>query len=305
MIRNHAGDPVKSTARLIETLKKVGIIKTKKRRAKRSLATSDEIRQDNDMGPGFATSMQKPPQFVQGGPTPLLLQGGQQGGFNQSQIEDIQRTYNQQIGMLQDQVQRQSEEQRRIQNMGFALGGAVSYLQQRLDRPVTGVSEPVDPFRGVKGSGDDVEPAKTDIPDTEDQEPDNVGPNRVPDSVEQAEISQQAPGFAEEETVFIPPEPDVRPPQVETRLKSRKAKTPIGSFLSKATFNELDRVGVARPNYKAVPELEATLYAYATQTGQRVPDIDANVKISESGRTEDKVETIKRLLTRLINSSKR
>lgn len=105
MIRNHAGDPVKSTARLIETLKKVGIIKTKKRRAKRSLATSDEIRQDNDMGPGFATT-NAPPQF---GGSP------QQQDFNAQRIEDVQRQAGNQIALLRGRIQQLESAPPRIQ----------------------------------------------------------------------------------------------------------------------------------------------------------------------------------------------
>lgn len=99
MIRNHAGSSVvKDTAKLIETLKKVGIIKTKKRRARRSLA-KDEIRQDSDMGPGYAISM--PPQF---GASP------QQQDYNAQRIEDIQRQSSNQIAFLRAQL-RQIQEQ--------------------------------------------------------------------------------------------------------------------------------------------------------------------------------------------------
>jgi hypothetical protein len=71
----------------------VGVIKTKKRRARRSLA-KDEIRQDNDMGPGFAISM--PPQF---GVSP------QQQDYNAQRIEDIQRQSSNQIALLRSQLQ--------------------------------------------------------------------------------------------------------------------------------------------------------------------------------------------------------
>ena len=97
MIRNHAGDPVKSTAQLIETLKKVGIIKTKKRRAKRGLATSDEIRQDSDMGPGYAMPTPMPPPQFGGSP--------QQQDFNAQRIEDIQRQAGNQIALLRGRIQ--------------------------------------------------------------------------------------------------------------------------------------------------------------------------------------------------------
>jgi hypothetical protein len=105
MIRNNAGgSAVRDTAKLIETLKKVGVIKTKKRRARRSLA-KDEIRQDNDMGPGFAVSA--PPQF---GASP------QQQDYNAQRIEDIQRQSGNQIMLLKNEIQklRGGEQQSRI-----------------------------------------------------------------------------------------------------------------------------------------------------------------------------------------------
>jgi hypothetical protein len=56
MIRNHAGDSaVKDTAKLIETLQKVGIIKAKAKRKKATGLAKEEIRQNNDMGPGYSS----------------------------------------------------------------------------------------------------------------------------------------------------------------------------------------------------------------------------------------------------------
>lgn len=96
MIRNHGnGSAVRDTAKLIETLKKVGVIKTKKRRARQSLA-NDEIRQDNDMGAGYAQITQMPPQF---GASP------QQQDYNAQRIEDIQRQSSNQIALLRSQLQ--------------------------------------------------------------------------------------------------------------------------------------------------------------------------------------------------------
>lgn len=297
MIRNHAGDPVKSTVKLIETLKKVGIIKTKKPRAKRGLAT-DEIRQNNDMGPGYSMATPRPlVQFTQGGQAPLLLQNAPQGGFNQAQIEDIQRTYNQQIGLLQDQVQRQSEEQRRIQNMGFALGGAVSYLQQRLDRPIVGVEEPVDPFANVEGNNDDVEASSGEIIDSDDQEQERVGPQP---GKEEVQTTTPGAGFVEEEeATFSVQEPQAPPPRARGR-----GETPIGEFLSKRTISALDEVNVARPTFKTVPDLQYAMEEYARKTGQTIPNIERNRKIRASGKKEDTVDTIKRLINDLIANAK-
>jgi hypothetical protein len=300
MIRNHGnGSAVRDTAKLIETLKKVGVIKTKKRRARRSLA-KDEIRQDNDMGPGFTQSV--PPAsssdlILRNLP---LLMNQPQGGFNQAQIEDIQRNYNQQIGLLQDQVQKQQEEQQRLRGMGMYIGGAISQLQQRIDRPTYGVSQPVDPFVGVEGSGDAVESEEGEMPDTNEQEMERTGPNI--NINEDIDTTVAGAGFVEEEPQGIPNTPPTAQPEVERRI--RRGQTPIGGFLSAGTLRALDDAGVGRPVYKRVEDLEYALESYATATNQRKPNVEANRKTLPSGKKEDKIETIKRLLNYLINQNK-
>jgi len=307
MIRNHAGSSaVRDTAKLIETLKKVGIIKAKAKRKKTTGLAKDEIRQDNDMGPGFTQSV--PPAsssdlILRNLP---LLMNQPQGGFNQAQIEDIQRNYNQQIGLLQDQVQKQQEEQQRLRGMGMYIGGAISQLQQRIDRPTYGVSQPVDPFVGVEGSGDAVESEEGEMPDTNDQEMERTGPNI--NINEDIDTTVAGAGFVEEEPQGIPlqpPEPNTPPtaqPEVERRI--RRGQTPIGGFLSAGTLRALDDAGVGRPVYKRVEDLEYALESYATATNQRKPNVEANRKTLPSGKKEDKVETIKRLLNYLINQNK-
>lgn len=122
MIRNHAGSSVvKDTAKLIETLKKVGIIKTKKRRARRSLA-KDEIRQDSDMGPGYAETISMPPQF---GASP------QQQDYNAQRIEDIQRQSSNQIALLRSHL-------RQIQEQDTNRFG----LQQRIENAPPKITQP-------------------------------------------------------------------------------------------------------------------------------------------------------------------
>lgn len=139
MIRNHAGDPVKSTARLIETLKKVGIIKTKKRRAKRSLATSDEIRQENDMGPGFITPTPMGPQF---GGSP------QQQDFNAQRIEDVQRQAGNQIALLRGRIQQlESAPPTRLQPQQRIEQGPQIEQMASAERPIIAESEE---FKGAQ-----------------------------------------------------------------------------------------------------------------------------------------------------------
>ena len=137
MIRNHGnGSAVRDTAKLIETLKKVGVIKTKKRRARRSLA-KDEIRQDNDMGPGFAISM--PPQF---GASP------QQQDYNAQRIEDIQRQSSNQIALLRSQLQ---QVQQRDTNR-FGLPQRIEDVPKPKIEDVSPVVVDVNEFEGRSGA---------------------------------------------------------------------------------------------------------------------------------------------------------
>jgi len=301
MIRNHAsGNTVRDTARLIETLKKVGIIKAKSKRKKRATGLAEEeIRQDNDMGSGYAFPTPQVPMIGRNVP---LLMNAPQSNFNQAQIEDIQRTNEQRLGLLQDQVQKQVEENQRLRGMGMYLGGAISQLQQRIDRPITGVSEAINPFAGVKGSNDAVESEKGDIIEADDQEMERVGPNGGGIS-EEAETTMAGAGFVEEEPTGLslqPPEPESPPraePEVERRI--RRGQTPIGNFLSKKVMRAFDEAGVGRPVYKRVEDLEYALESYAEATRQQKPDVKANRR-----GDEDKVETIKRLITVLVNQNK-
>ena len=139
MIRNHAGDPVKSTARLIETLKKVGIIKTKKRRAKRGLAT-EEIKQDSDMGPGYAVQLPTPPPQFGGSP--------QQQDFNAQRIEDVQRQAGNQIALLRGRIQQLESGPTRFQPQQRIEGGPQIEQMPSAERPV--IIPESEEFQGVQ-----------------------------------------------------------------------------------------------------------------------------------------------------------
>lgn len=299
MIRNHAGDSaVKDTAKLIETLQKVGIIKAKAKRKKATGLAKEEIRQNNDMGPGYSSigpGALSSNMILRN--LPLLMNQPAGGGFNQAQIEDIQRNYNQQIGLLQDQVQNQQEEQQRLRGMGMYIGGAISQLQQRIDRPTYGVAQTVDPFAGVEGSGDAVESDMNEIPDTNDQEMERTGPQPNDEDID---TTVAGAGFVEDAPeAIIPP-----PAQPEVERRGRRGQTPIGNFLSAGTLRALDEAGIGRPVYKRVEDLEYALDSYASAIGQRKPNIEANRKTLPSGKKEDKIETIKRLLNIIINENK-
>ena len=138
MIRNHAGgNAIRDTAQLIETLKKVGVIKGKKKRVKKALA-GDEIRQDNEMV-GYTTSAtpQAAALSVMRN-VPLLLGQAQQSGFNQSQIEDIKRGVGQDLAVIRDAL----EEDKRSRDQQYGL---LAYGTGALARQVKQLTEKARP----------------------------------------------------------------------------------------------------------------------------------------------------------------
>lgn len=204
MIRNSAGgSAVRDTAKLIETLKKVGVIKTKKRRARRSLA-KDEIRQDSDMGPGFAVSA--PPQF---GASP------QQQDYNVQRIEDIQRQSGNQITLLKNEIQKlkAGEQQSRFMPRQYIKNDDVSSLKVE--------QLPSAPQRGQP------------YLDVNEYEGNNSGPQPDQGSAKAGTIDFDRFGKGifvgdEEETAIDtnPPEPDTAPPDIKERPRYKGGLKP-------------------------------------------------------------------------------
>jgi len=209
MIRNHAGgSAVKDTTKLIETLQKIGVIKGKKKRAKPTLAKED-IKQTHDMGPGYAietpaTTAQNAANILMRN-VPLLMNGGDQSGqFNRQQIEDIQRGVGQQFALLKDAMQKSDYEgQQRYQNLLFGTGA----LAQQV--------------RMIQDQSNKIRPTAPIVEDVEDVDIEekpfsrSPGGTEPPDEIMAADLEVSPDEIVEEEeqTGFIPPEPEGPTPE--------------------------------------------------------------------------------------------
>lgn len=147
--------------------------------------------------------------------------------FNNPQFEEIKKKTEFELAGLKDAVQRQSEALSNVKQFGGYLGGAIGQIQQRIERDILpGISKPVNPFEGVKGSGDAVEFYETDQPDTEEQEFTNQGSQDIPETVLNVDVSP-APEEIVEENVEEPEislKQDVEAPKVAQRKKYFKAE---------------------------------------------------------------------------------
>lgn len=234
----------------LDLLHKIGVIPTKKKRATKPKATtSDEgIRQDNDMGSGYAET--KPSDSVRfpTRPSPSLAIGYDSNmnmktienlntaveekkkelkalenaptGFNNKQIEDIRRDTVAQLGLLTDKLEQ-------VQNMGQYMGGALYSLGSRFgqienkirsseDVPV-GIYQPIDPFKFVEGSGDAVESTLGEDVEDEDIDMTNQGSQDIPENVMSVDVAPQPDEVLEDE------EEEVIPVKVEEPIPSAQA----------------------------------------------------------------------------------
>lgn len=241
MIRNHAGgNAIRDTAQLIETLKKVGVIKGKKKRVKKALA-GDEIRQDNEMV-GYTTS--ESPQAAAMSVmrnVPLLLGQAQQSGFNQSQIEDIKRGVGQDLAVIRDALE--EDKKSRDQQYGLLAYGTGALARQvkqltekaRPEEPI--IDEPMGELEG-------------DI-DIEERPFDRTGANlettEMTDEPVEAipeEIFAESP--EEEENAPIPgavapPEPTTAPPKMKEQRK-RFEQGAINVAMDEGGWRELPEI---------------------------------------------------------------
>lgn len=220
MIRNHAGgNAIRDTAQLIETLKKVGVIKGKKKRVKKALA-GDEIRQDNEMV-GYTTSAtpQAAALSVMRN-VPLLMNQAQQSGFNQSQIEDIKRGVGQDLAVIRDAL----EEDKRSRDQQY---GMLAYGTGALARQVKQLTEKARPEEPVVE-----EPKDEGNIDVEERTFDRVGGNLETPEMMDEDVEISAPGEVlaetEEEEANAPiagavaPEPESPPPQAQAKPKIKR-----------------------------------------------------------------------------------
>lgn len=222
MIRNHGGggNAIKDTAKLIETLKKVGVIKSKKKHVKKTLA-ADEIRQNNEMvGYGSVATPQAAALSVMRNVPLLMNQLQSQGGFNQAQIEDIKRGVGQDLAVIKDALE--EDKRSRDQQYGMlaygtgALARQVKQLTEKA-RPEPMVEEPEAELQGditldidestMERQGPNVVVEQNTPEDT------NVAPEEIFAETEEEEANAPFAGA-------LPP-PEVKPPQLEAPAQAQ------------------------------------------------------------------------------------
>lgn len=278
LIRNNLkNDTIKQTANLIETLKKVGIIKSKKRAKKRNLGEEAIPYQESDMS-SYTVSRPLAPQIFQPQQQqPLMIADGQ----TKLQIEDLKRQNAYNAGLLQDQMEKnQSLVSKSFGDVGNYLGSAIAGLQQRIDRPIMGVKEPYNPFANVEGNGDNIPPREGEIPDINETEFSQTGPQQNPENVE---TTIPSGGFIDEGPI----------------IEQVQSEEVIQSSLPKYIQKALIEAGVPVPYGKNLKHYESALSMYADKIGKEQPDIEANRKII-NGKKETKGQTVKRLFNEWI-----
>ena len=222
----------------LELLNKIGVIPTKKPRAKKAKMSKDDIKQDNDMGPGYSTSKDtsendvKPPpssstRFQDRG-SPLLaiadpniksieninkavedkkaeLKALTDRGAPESSVRQTQ----QELSLLNNKLDNIKDVNNYIGLGMYGLGSRISQLQNRFRPDFTvGVPTPYNPLEGLRGSGDAVE--STEEEDVEDEDVDftNQGSQDVPENLMDVDVAPQSEYIFEPEDkgAYIPEE---------------------------------------------------------------------------------------------------
>jgi hypothetical protein len=255
----------------LELLNKIGVIPTKKPRAKKAKMSKDDIKQDNDMGPGYSTSKDtsendvKPPpssstRFQDRG-SPLLaiadpniksieninkavedkkaeLKALTDRGAPESSVRQTQ----QELSLLNNKLDNIKDVNNYIGLGMYGLGSRISQLQNRFRPDFTvGVPTPYNPLEGLRGSGDAVE--STEEEDVEDEDVDftNQGSQDVPENLMDVDVAPQSEYIFEPEDkgAYIPEEEEQ--PQVEEVEKPQaqaKPKTELQTFEKEKELNK-------------------------------------------------------------------
>jgi hypothetical protein len=151
------------------------------------------------------------------------------------QIEDIKRQTQYELARLTDANQKLAEDVRRfgtatgwlggeLSQIKSGVGGALSQIQQRLNRPdfIAGIPAKQEPFKYVEGMGDAVEFTENEQPDTEENPMENQGSQDIPEDVLKVDVSPIPEEIMEEEETepmiqikesSVMPEPAVKKPR--------------------------------------------------------------------------------------------
>jgi hypothetical protein len=147
-----------SAAELVRELAKLGVFKEKRKSKTRAAKASDEIRQANDMGPGYVKTF--PSQMLPN--LPLIQQIDQ--GMTPQQIADIQERNNAAVAALRSEIEQHNfEQQQTISGLAGAaqrefgsIRGALGKITNMETERFRAAQEPgagiYDPFRSPSGA---------------------------------------------------------------------------------------------------------------------------------------------------------
>jgi hypothetical protein len=284
-----------TTVELLEQLAKLGFFKEKRKSKPKRSASSGDIRQTQDMGPGYARS--------------LLLQTAP--GMTPQQIADIQERNNATVAALRaeveqsrlEDIQQRREQEQLIGSLSTAaarrfgqIGSSVSQLESAVGK-ITNVE--TERFRSAQEPGAGVyDPFRSSVILLGDAPPDIKEGGSFTESLNEGapelEQAQQTELFAEEEgETGITPEALVQseasilseqpPPRIEPvkRVFGTSSSMPVGARREETTAQMLERFR-NEPGQLRVPEATGSSISGLRNTAARefgigpVPDRDAS-----------------------------
>lgn len=197
-IKNSLKSPKQSEIlKTLQLLSRLGIIpnKSKKKKEKRLAIGEDEIKSSSDHMKGYTSVI--PSALSRVLPRQVLQIGDGSPTLTIEDVKDIQKQSDTRLALLQDQLEKTQEQQGMITAYGGILGSQLSQVQQRIREG--GMSQRVEPFANVKGSGDSVPTMIIDDYDIDEGEFTNQGTQNIPESVMKVDVSPMSNEILEDE----------------------------------------------------------------------------------------------------------
>ena len=197
-IKNSLKSPKQSEIlKTLQLLSKLGIIpnKSKKKKEKRLAISEDEIKSSSDHMKGYTSVI--PSAQPRYSPRQVLQIGGGEPALTIEDVKDIQKQSDARLALLQDQMEKTQEQQGMITAYGGLLGSQLSQVQQRIREG--GMSQRVEPFANVKGSGDSVPTMVVDDYEIDEGDFSNQGTQNIPESIMKVDLSPMPTEILEDE----------------------------------------------------------------------------------------------------------
>jgi hypothetical protein len=122
-------------------------------------------------------------------PRQVLQIGSSEPVLTIEDVKDIQKQSDTRLALLQDQLEKTQEQQGMITAYGGILGSQLSQLQTQQRIREGGMSQRVEPFANVKGSGDSVPTIVVDDYEIDEGDFSNQGTQNIPESIMKVDLS--------------------------------------------------------------------------------------------------------------------